>query len=344
MSTLPQRSPAATPATAGLALTLALALCGCERDGGAKPAPSGGAPAGASAASGAAANAPPAANAPLRIVATNLPLFLFAGAIGGDAVRVELPVPEGEDPADWMPSAEAVAAMQGADLILCNGAGYEKWLATAALPRSRTLDLSAPVAASLLTLPEAVTHSHGPAGAHTHTGTAVGVWLDFDLAAKQAEAVGARLEALRPADAAAIRGRTQALVARLHALAERSAAVGAALAGAPVIASHPVYDYLARRAGLSLRSVHWEPGQEPTPDDWQAFDTLRAAHPARLMLWEGEPSRGTRDQLLQRGIEVVVFAPGPNAPAAQRTLDAWCAQMEAALDALQTASARRRGS
>lgn len=324
------------------AIACAAVLSGCDRDAGKPAGSSAAAPAAAPDAAATPASSAPA-TAPLRVVATNLPLALFAGAIGGDAVRVELPVPEETDPADWSPSAEAVAAMQGADLILCNGAGDEKWLATAALPRSRSLDTSAPIAASLITLPEAVTHSHGPGGAHTHSGTATGTWLDFDLAAKQAEAVGARLEALRPADAAAMRQRTQALVARLHALAQRSAAVGAALAGAPVIASHPVYDYLARRAGLSLRSVHWEPGDEPSAADWQAFDTLYAAHPARVMLWEGEPTKGARDQLLQRGITVVVFFPGPNAPEQQRTLDAWCSQMEASLSALQAAAAPKPG-
>lgn len=326
---------------AALLTACAAACAGCDRDAGKPAATTTAAPDAAAPASTSAASAPAAtpATAPLRVIATNLPLALFAGTIGGDAVRVEMPVPAELDPADWSPSAEAVLAMQGADLILCNGAGYEKWLATAALPHSRTLDTSGPIASSLITLPEAVTHSHGPGGAHTHSGTATGIWLDFDLAAKQAEAVGARLEAMRPADAPAMRQRTQALVARLQALAQRSAAVGAVFAGAPVIASHPVYDYLARRAGLSLRSVHWEPGDEPSADDWQAFDTLRASHPARVMLWEGEPTTGARDQLAQRGITVVVFAPGPNAPADQRTLDAWCAQMEASLAALQAAAA-----
>ena len=63
----------------------------------------------------------------LSVYVANYPLKYFAERIGGDEVRVSLPVPKGVDPAFWRPSTEAIADYQSADLILLNGASYSKW-------------------------------------------------------------------------------------------------------------------------------------------------------------------------------------------------------------------------
>lgn len=316
---------------------------GCDRQPPA-PAPEAGAAAGEHASTGTVPDGQASSSTPARhlpvVIATNLPLAVFVQLIAGDLVRVEQPTPAGEDPADWRPSAEAIAQMQHADLVIAHGAGYEQWMATASLPRSRTLEVSTALQGKLIELSESVTHSHGPAGAHTHHGTATGTWLDFDLAAQEAQAVAARLQQLLPSGAPAMRANGEALVARLHALAARSEAAGRAFGGAPLLASHPVYDYLARRAGLNLRSVHWEPGDPQSAEDWKAFDALHAGHRAKVMLWEGEPAPETRQQLLQRGIRVVVFPPGPNGATDQRAPSAWFAQMESNLAALEAAAAQ----
>ncbi len=61
------------------------------------------------------------------------------------------------------------------------------------------------------------------------------------------------------ARSAAERGLTGALTA-LDAELQASVAGNPEL---PVLFSHPVYQYLAHRYGLSARSVHWEPDQMP---------------------------------------------------------------------------------
>jgi zinc transport system substrate-binding protein len=70
---------------------------------------------------------------PLVVYTVNYPLAYFAERIGGDAVEVTCPAPPDEDPAFWSPAAETIAAYQGADLILLNGAGYAKWVKRATL-------------------------------------------------------------------------------------------------------------------------------------------------------------------------------------------------------------------
>ena len=54
------------------------------------------------------------------------------------------------------------------------------------------------------------------------------------------------------------------LKADLFALDERLSKAGRSDPNRPLLASHPVYQYLARRYGLNLRSLHWEPDQAPT--------------------------------------------------------------------------------
>ena len=71
-----------------------------------------------------------------------MPSPVFAERIAGQLVEVRFLVPADLDPAFWQPASEDVTTMQAADLILLNGAGYEKWLPT--------ISLSAPVSFCLL--------------------------------------------------------------------------------------------------------------------------------------------------------------------------------------------------
>ncbi|MGB5340651.1 MAG: metal ABC transporter substrate-binding protein, partial [Thermoanaerobaculia bacterium] len=110
----------------------------------------------------------PYAPTPLSVFATNYPLAYFAERIGGEQVEVSFPAPADVDPAYWAPAPEVIADFQQADLILLNGAGYEKWLERASLPASRLVDTSVAVESSYIPLDEGVVHTHGPEGEHSH--------------------------------------------------------------------------------------------------------------------------------------------------------------------------------
>ena len=251
---------------------------------------------------------------PLSVFVVNYPLAFFAERIGGDAVAVSFPAPPGEDPASWSPDPETVAAYQGADLILLNGADYAKWVARASLPAARLVDTGAAYADRLIALEEAVTHAHGPEGEHAHGGVAFTTWLDPTLALEQARAIAAALGEARPEQSAAFRERLAALEADLTALDERVQAAADGLGDAPVVFSHPVNQYLERRYGLNGRSVHWEPGVEPSKKQWRELEGLRREHPARWMVWEGEPLPSVVTRLEEQGVTSVVFTPCGNVP------------------------------
>jgi zinc transport system substrate-binding protein len=252
---------------------------------------------------------------PLLVYVVNYPLEYFAQRIGGDLVEVVFPAPGDVDPAYWAPEPHAVAAYQGADLILCNGAGYAKWMRHASLPRRTRVDTSAAFRDRTIALEDAVAHTHGPAGAHAHEGLAFTTWLDPALAIEHARAIADAFAAARPDGEVAFRERFAALEADLQALdAELSAAAGD-VGDQPLLFSHPVYQYLIRRYRLNARSVHWEPDEPPSASMWRALETLLQDHPARWMIWEGTPDEETTRRLRALGIRSAVFDPAGNVPA-----------------------------
>ena len=250
----------------------------------------------------------------LVIYTVNYPLAYFAGRIGGELVEVHFPAPGDEDPAYWSPDAETIAAYQGADLILLNGADYAKWVSRATLPASKMVDTSAEFSDRLIPLEGATTHSHGPEGEHEHTGWAFTTWLDPELAALQAEAVAAAISAALPEHSSDVRVRLEELHADLKSLDDRLAAAAAVIDDEPLLFSHPVYQYLIGRYGLNGVEVHWEPDVAPDGHAWGHLEEKLKTHPAKVMLWEGQPLEATVRALQKRGISSLVFDPCGNHP------------------------------
>jgi len=256
----------------------------------------------------------PAKSGKPQVLVANYPLQYFAQRIAGDAVDVRFLAPKGEDPAFWQPDEAAITAFQAADLILMNGAGYSKWADKVTLPESKVVDTSAAFANNLIEVRDATTHSHGPAGAHSHNGTAFTTWIDFKQASMQAESVGEALAKLVPAAKDAIRKNTDALKDELDSLDDRMSALSRRLVQHPLVASHPVYHYLARRYGMDVKSVLWEPDTVLDEKALSDLNEVLAGHRARWMIWEGEPSKDSVDKLAALGLQSVVFDPCGNVP------------------------------
>lgn len=247
------------------------------------------------------------------IFASNYPLQFFAQEIAGETLDVHLPEIEG-DPAYWVPDGEQAAALQSADLVILNGAGYESWLNFVTLRPGRLLDTTAGIDDRLLPLEKATVHQHGPEGEHSHTGTAFTTWLDPQLAIEQSQAIAKALSELAPDQAAGFEERLASLEERLNQLDQELKLGFEQLEGQPVWFSHPVYQYLENRYSINGRSVHWEPDEAPGTRSWIEFQNLSRDHPGKLMLWEGEPLGEVRGQLTELGIMSVVFDPLGNRP------------------------------
>lgn len=249
-----------------------------------------------------------------QVYAVNYPLAWAAKQLGGDAADVHFPAPADIDPAFWEPDPETIAAYQQADLILLNGANYAKWASRVSLPQNRMLDTSKGFADKLIAVDSGPVHSHGPEGGHSHGDLAFTVWLDLRLYATQVAAIAEALIALLPEEKDAILQRRQSLVSEVMALDSKLIELGEEVNGAPVLYSHPVYQYFDRRYGLNGFALHWEPDQAPSTRDWAELDDALERHGAKLMVWEDEPTPETRNGLKQRQIQLVIIRPMGNKP------------------------------
>jgi zinc transport system substrate-binding protein len=250
----------------------------------------------------------------LMVYAVNYPLAYFAQRIGGDHIKLVYPVPPDTDPAFWGPNATDIAGFQQSDLILLNGAGYAKWLKHVSLPQRKPVDTSASFINEYINAKETVTHQHGPGAKHSHTGTAFTTWLDFNQAVQQARAILFALEQRRPEHTDVFRQNYAALEAELESLDKTLTAVVAQHPDTLLLASHPVYQYLARRYNIKLESVMWEPDVVPDEKEWHALQLLLDTHKAKWMIWEDEPDEKSVERLQASGISSLVFNPVASAP------------------------------
>lgn len=252
---------------------------------------------------------------PLTVYTVNYPLQYFTQRIAGDHARVIFPAPPGVDPAFWMPDRKTIGDYQRADLILLNGAAYARWVSKASLPRLRLVDTSRAFRDDLIAVRDTVTHNHGPAGEHSHTGTAFTTWLDFHQAVQQAQAIADALSRRQPEHRSEFEKNLASLRSELMTLEQTLQQTVAANPGQHLFASHPIYQYLARRYGLRMEDMAWEPDEMPGEQQWQRLRLVHESFPADWMLWEKRPLPEIVQQLAKMGIGIAVFDPCASRPA-----------------------------
>ena len=245
---------------------------------------------------------------PLRVYTTFYPTEYFCQRIAGDLVEVVCPLPEDADPVFWQPDVESLRAFQEADLIVLNGAGLEKWVEQVSLPTARVVDTAKVFRDEWLEFDNTVTHNHGPTGAHAHEGTDAHTWLDPLLAKQQAEQIWKALVARLPAEAARLGEGFAALAADLDELHVALEALGGA--GKPVLASHPAYNYLARRYRWKVINLDLDPGTMPSEDAVAGLRSVVSDRGVRNLLWESSPRDEIAARLVvQLGVRSVVVSP-----------------------------------
>jgi zinc transport system substrate-binding protein len=250
----------------------------------------------------------------LTMYVVNYPLQYFAERIGGEHINVVFPAPADIDPAYWMPDAKTISDYQHADLILLNGAGYAKWVNKATLPRFRMVDTSAGFKDQYIEVAEILTHSHGSEGEHAHESLAFTTWIDFSLAARQAKAIAEALSRKRPELNNVFQKNFQELEQDLLKLDRNLKTLVSKNPARPLMASHPVYDYFARRYGLNIKSVHWEPDDLLTNEQMMELNSILKEHPANWMIWEGDPMKQSAERLKAISVDSLVFNPCGNTP------------------------------
>ncbi len=314
----------------------------------------------------------PATNS--EVLTTFYPTTYFAGRIAGGLVTVRSPLPADEDPIFWQPGADEMVQFQNARLVITNGAEFEKWVARAPLPRARTVaslsdddldDTGGPITM------ETTSHSHGPAGEHTHEGLDGHTWVSPDIAIVQARNIAEAVKAAWPEHADAFDANLASLVEDLEMLRTSLADLTPLVGEHRLLASHPAYNYLARDLGWDVTNLDLDPesddvqgivdavhdalhhhedhhhdhdhgeGHDHAHDEGEGEHDHDHEHSHGdkpvILLWEGEPTEAIRAALADElGVTSVLFSPAEGQPDPTTDGD-YMDVMRANLDALREA-------
>ncbi|WP_170422304.1 metal ABC transporter substrate-binding protein [Ruegeria arenilitoris] len=270
-----------------------------------------------------------------KVVTVNYPLQYFTERLVGDAADVVFPVPTDVDPSFWRPSISDISDVQSADLILLSGAEFATWIDRVSLPRSRVFNSSAAIKDQFI-ITESITHSHGDGGEHSHEGLASYLWLDPVLATAQAEAIAAAIATRDIAPVGEVEDRLEQLRTDIAALDQTAADVFADLEAVPMIATHPRYQYLARRYGLTIASMDWEAGEAPNPDQLAELSALQNQLGAEILIWEAAPPAAALEAVEQLGLQNVIFPTLAHKPTEGTFIDAYQKALSDVSDASQS--------
>ncbi len=229
---------------------------------------------------------------PIDVRVSSFPAEWLVQRVGGTEVQLQNVLPPGEDPPFWSPPGEVVAAVQSAELIVANGAGFEQWMQTATLPADRIVDSARGLDHIHI---QGETHSHGKEGEHSHAGLDPHTWSDPNLFLQQAEAIHAALVAARPDQKPTFDRNLADLRTDLTTLDRELLDALTPGRRVKMAANHPAYNYLARRYELHIRAFDFDPEAVSDAATVAAFTTWAAnVEKPHHLLWESQPSDAVR--------------------------------------------------
>ena len=213
---------------------------------------------------------PQAKNDTLHILCTTYPVYLFTTAVtqGVEGVEVSLLVNSQTSCLhDYTLTVNDMKAIEGADVIVMNGAGLEEFMVDA-LSHSHANLIDCSEGVELL---EEVDDDHGHHG-HDHDDDEDDfdphIWMDPHNAAIMVENIAAGLAELLPEEGERLEANRQAALTPLNARLSLPPTIGvatpfdlSALQGLPLITFHDGFQYFARAYGLDLlKAIEEEEG------------------------------------------------------------------------------------
>ncbi len=262
----------------------------------------------------------PAAAAPVPILAAENFYGEAARAIGGDRVAVEsVIVAPGTDPHDFDPPPSVARQVANADIVIMNGAGYDHWM-------ERLLEAGQVAGRAVIDVADLTGRTDGD---NPH------VWYDPAAMPALANALAAELIRRDPQGKAGFEARRDTFLATLAPIREKVAALRARFAGTPVVATEPVFGYMAQALGLAMRNESFQTAimneTEPAASDIAATEEAIRSGQAKALFYNAQVEDAfTRDlAALARSAGVPLVAVSETQPAGQ-SFAAW---MLDALDA-----------
>jgi zinc transport system substrate-binding protein len=212
------------------------------------------------------------ANGRVHVVASFYPLAEAATKVGGADVQVDNLTRPGAEPHDLELSTKQVDALEGADLVVLMGRGFQPGVEEAARRRPKGATLSV---LDALDVGKGTVAAEGESG-----GVDPHVWLDPTRMHRIVAAVTDSLVAAAPAKRAAFERRAAAYEHELDDLADRFATGLKTCQTTTIVTSHAAFGWLARTYGLEQESISGiSPEQEPDPRRLaQLIDLVKARH------------------------------------------------------------------
>lgn len=254
------------------------------------------------------------ADGPIRVVTALYPATFLAERIGGDGVEVAELAPAGAEPHDLEMTAGQIRELDGADLIIYAGSGFQPALedAVADLSEERRLDI---LHGRDVARGEGAT-DHPEEDEHDEEDEHAGevdphIWLDLDAFPDIAHELGDRLAALDPANADDYLANAQDLVAELQKLDDAFATGLRDCARREIVVAHQAFGYLADRYDLEeVAFAGLDPEAEPSPARLAEVTEFAREHGVTTIFYEELTSPAAAEALASElGLKTSVLSP-----------------------------------
>lgn len=217
----------------------------------------------------------------IKVVTSFYPMFFLTSKIGGDRVDVSSLVTSGVEPHDWEPTAKDIKALNGAQVFVYNGAGFETWVkrTVGSLDNKGLIQVDTSQGLELLESEEHEEEHHEEADPH--------IWLDPVHNQHQVKLITDALVKADPAGKATYEANAKGLAEKFQGLDSEYQTL-ASCNRKEIVISHAFFAYPAKRYGLKQLSVigSMSPDAEPTPKEMAELVKFVREHNIRHIFFE----------------------------------------------------------
>jgi zinc/manganese transport system substrate-binding protein len=229
-------------------------------------------------------------NAALNVLACEPEWAALAEELGGDRIKASSATTAQQDPHRIEARPSLIARARNADLLVCTGAELEiGWLpvllqqsGNAKVQAGQPAHFMAADAVPRIEVPAQLDRAQGD----VHAAGNPHIQTDPRNIARVAAALGARLQQIDAANAAAYRTRLQDFQQRWQQALDRWSAQAAPLKGVAVASQHKAFGYLYQWLGLvEVAVLEPKPGVEPSVAHLQGVLASLKTRPARMVVY-----------------------------------------------------------
>ncbi|AJS61710.1 hypothetical protein UB51_23695 [Paenibacillus sp. IHBB 10380] len=207
----------------------------------------------------------------LNVQVSFYPMYEFTKNVAGDLANVEALIPAGIEPHDWEPTPRDLATIEGADVLVYNGAGLEGWIdqVTSAVNNDKLVQIEASQGIAIMEGSEEEKEAHDHEGEeahdHEHGGLDPHVWLSPALAIQEVRNIESGLSKAAPEHTDEFKKNADAYIVKLEQLDQDFKSGLSNTKRKDFITQHASFGYLAKEYNLvQVAIAGLSPEQEPS--------------------------------------------------------------------------------